>query len=234
MRLQRPRGDARACRRRLPRGDDAWPIAANRRLRTEPSAHRGARGHHTALRRVPLPAERVLCVRREEIFPAGPWHGFVDDGLEDAQRLFRDRSIFMPRRDVEEDPGYQQIIPYLVFRHRDRYFLTKRLKASSEKRLRHLYSLGVGGHINPEDVADGDPLTSGMRREWEEEVVYRGSFEARLLGLIEGDDDDIAIRETDKLSGELLALDEMRIYYLEMESWSQIVYDRLVSERKGG
>jgi len=198
-----------------------------------------------------LPAERVLCVRREEIFPAGPWHGFVDHGLEDAQRLFRDRSIFMPRRDVEEDPGYQQIIPYLVFRHGDRYFLTKRLKASSEKRLRHLYSLGVGGHINPEDVADGDPLTSGMRREWEEEVVYKGSFEARLLGLIheesapvgrvhlgvvfliEGDNDDIAIRETDKLSGELLTLDEMRIYYLEMESWSQIVYDRLASERRG-
>ena len=191
-----------------------------------------------------MPAERVLCVRREEIFPAGAWHGFVSHGLDEAQRLFRDRSFFMPRRDVEEDPGYQQIIPYLVFRHGDRYLLTKRLKASSEKRLRHLYSLGVGGHINPEDVADGDPLTSGMRREWEEEVVYRGSFEARLLGLIheesapvgrvhlgvvfliEGDDDDIAIRETDKLSGELLALDEMRIYYLEMESWSQIEIGR--------
>ena len=38
---------------------------------------------------------------------------------------------------------------------------------------------------------------------------------------------DIAIRETDKLAGQLLTLDEMRIHYLEMESWSQIVYDRL-------
>ena len=93
-------------------------------------------------------------------------------------------------------------------------------------------------------------MISGRRREWEEEVVYRGSFEARLLGLIheesapvgrvhlgvvfliEGDNDDIAIRETDKLSGELLTLDEMRIYYLEMESWSQIVYDRLLAERE--
>src|SRR5262249_59266206 len=90
----------------------------------------------------------------------------------------------MPRREVEEDPSYQQIIPYLVFRHGERYFLTKRLKASSEKRLRHLYSLGVGGHINPEDVADGDPVISGMRRGWEEEVVYGGAFEARLLGFI--------------------------------------------------
>ena len=196
-----------------------------------------------------MPGERVLCVRREDIFAAGSWVGFVDQGLEEAQRLFRDRSFFMPRRDVEEDPGFQQIIPYVVFRHGQRHFLTKRLRASSEKRLRHLYSLGVGGHINPEDVADGDPLRSGMRREWEEEVVYSGSFEARLVGLIheesapvgrvhlgvvyliDGDSDEIAIRETDKLSGELLTLDEMRIYYLEMESWSQIVYDRLVAER---
>jgi len=195
--------------------------------------------------------EHVLCVRREEIFPAGAWDGFVSEGLDEARRIFRDQSFFMPRREVEEDPGYQQIIPYVVFRHGDRHFLTKRLKASSEKRLRHLYSLGVGGHINPEDVGNGDPVISGMRREWDEEVVYSGSFAARLVGLvheesapvgrvhlgvvflIDGDSDEIAIRETDKLSGELLTLTEMRIYYLEMESWSQIVYDRLVAERSG-
>ena len=32
----------------------------------------------------------------------------------------------------------------------------------------------------------------------------------------------------DKLAGEMLTLNEMRIFYLGMESWSQIVYDRLV------
>jgi predicted NUDIX family phosphoesterase len=191
--------------------------------------------------------EQVLCVRRDELFRQGEWDGFVDDRLDEVQRLIRERSCFMPRREVEEDPGYQQVIPYVVFRHGDRYLLTKRLKASSEKRLRHLYSLGVGGHINPEDVANGDPVLDGMRREWEEEVAYAGRIEARLLGLIheesapvgrvhlgvvflvDGDTPEIAIRETDKLSGQLLTLDEMRIHYLEMESWSQIVYDRLAA-----
>jgi predicted NUDIX family phosphoesterase len=190
-------------------------------------------------------AERVLCLRREEIFRDGVWDGFVSDRVGEAQRLIRERSVFMPRRDVEEDPGYQQVIPYVVFRHRDRFLLTRRLKASSEKRLRHLYSLGVGGHINPEDVEGGDPVDEGMRREWEEEVAYAGSFEARLVGLIheesapvgrvhlgvvfliDGDSPEIRIRETQKLSGELLSLEAMRIHYLEMESWSQIVYDRL-------
>ena len=48
-----------------------------------------------------------------------------------------------------------------------------------------------------------------------------------VVFLVDGDTPNIAIRETDKLAGELLTLEEMRIYYLGMESWSQMVYDRL-------
>jgi predicted NUDIX family phosphoesterase len=191
--------------------------------------------------------EHVLVVPRDDVFPDGAWHGFVSHGLERYESIIRERSFFMPRAEVEDDPSYQQIIPYLLFRYEDSYLLTRRLKASSEKRLRQLYSLGVGGHINPGDLDNGDPVQDGMRREWQEEVDYAGHFEASLLGLlnddsspvsrvhlglvflVEGDRPEIAIREVDKLSGELLRLEEMRIYYLEMESWSQIVYDRLMS-----
>ena len=191
-------------------------------------------------------AEEVLCVRREDIFPDGAWHGFVGQDLERHQAVIRERHFFKPRAEVENDPRFQQIIPYVVFRHGDRYFLTHRLRASSERRLRRQYSLGVGGHINPADLQAGDPILDGLKREWEEEVVYEGRFEASLLGflnedsspvskvhlgvvfLVEGDSPDISIRETDKLAGELLTLRDMRMYYLAMESWSQIVYDRLV------
>lgn len=191
------------------------------------------------------PMEEVLCVRREDIFPDGAWHGFVSENLERHQAVIRERHFFKPRGEVEDDPSYQQIIPYVVFRHGDRYFLTHRLRASSEKRLRKQYSLGVGGHINPGDLQGGDPIADGLKREWAEEVVYDGRFEAKLLGLlndesapvskvhlgvvflVDGDSPNIAIRETTKLAGELLTLDEMRRLYLEMESWSQMVYDRL-------
>ncbi|GAC1652485.1 MAG: NUDIX domain-containing protein [Candidatus Dormibacteraceae bacterium] len=191
--------------------------------------------------------EHVLCVRRDEVFPDGAWHGFVREGLERFEKVIREGSFFMPRSEVEDDPTYQQVIPYIVFRHGERYLLTRRLKASSEKRLRQLYSLGVGGHINPGDLDNGDPVMDGLRREFEEEVNYTGAVEARLLGLINDDSSpvsrvhlamaflvdgaspDISIRETDKLAGELLTLEEMRMYYLEMESWSQIVYDQLLA-----
>jgi len=49
-----------------------------------------------------------------------------------------------------------------------------------------------------------------------------------VVFLVDGDSPDIAIRETTKLAGELLTLQEMRIFYLGMESWSQMVYDRLL------
>jgi predicted NUDIX family phosphoesterase len=191
--------------------------------------------------------EQVLCVKREDIFPDGAWHGFVSDRLERHQAVIREHHFFMARAKVEDDPSYQQIIPYVVFRHRDRYFLTHRLRASSEKRLRKQYSLGVGGHINPGDLEAGDPIQDGLKREWEEEVIYEGRFDAKLIGLlndesspvskvhlgvvflVDGDSPHIAIRETEKLAGELLTLEEMRIFYLGMESWSQMVYDRLVS-----
>ena len=193
--------------------------------------------------------EQVLVVRREDIFPDGAWHGFVSENLDRHQRVIREKHDFKARAQVEDDPTYQQIIPYVVFRHVDRYLLTHRLRASSERRLRKQYSLGVGGHINRGDLGAGDPILDGLRREWEEEVVYDGRFEARLLGflnedsspvskvhlgvvfLVDGDSPNIRIRETDKLEGELLTLEEMRMYYLAMESWSQIVYDRLVSEK---
>jgi predicted NUDIX family phosphoesterase len=140
-----------------------------------------------------------------------------------------------------------------VFRHADRYFLTKRLKESSEKRLRHLYSLGIGGHINRADVSErpgADPVVEGLRREFEEEVVYQGGWTHRMIGLLNDDSNDVSrvhlavvfevagdrpeitIRETGKLDGELLSLEEMKIYYLDMESWSQLIYDHLLAREK--
>jgi predicted NUDIX family phosphoesterase len=197
--------------------------------------------------------EEVLVVPRQDIFPDGAWHGFVADGLERATEVIAQRHLFLPRARVEDDPAYQQVIPYIVFRAGDRFLLTRRLRSSSERRLHHQYSLGVGGHINRADLrAGGDPLLEGLQREWQEEVDYSGAFGVRLLGLlnddsspvsrvhlgvvflVDGDSDQITIREVDKLAGTLLTLEEMRIYYLDMESWSQLIYDHLLTLAAGG
>ena len=191
--------------------------------------------------------EDVLVVPRELLFPDGEWMGFREQGLEELVDRIRQGYRFRPRAEAESDPCEPQVIPFVLFRHQDRYFLTERLRRSSERRLRKLYSLGIGGHINPEDVEGAaDPIDAGLRREWEEEVAYEGAVAYRLIGaindastevgrvhlgliyLLEGDRGQIAIREVDKLAGELLQLDEMRRHYLNMESWSQLIFDHLV------
>ena len=193
--------------------------------------------------------EDVLCVPRTTIFPDGAWHGRIGTGLERILRTVRAASGYHPRALVEDDPAEQQLIPYCVVHHLDddTYLLTQRRRQSTEKRLHHLYSLGVGGHINPEDGRDGDPVVGGLRREWREEVVCDQPAIARLVAVLNDDSSPVSrvhlglvflievsgchvsVRETDKLAGEAVRLEEMRRHYLSMESWSQMVFDDLVS-----
>ena len=209
-----------------------------------------ARPHTTARGKVTLyNAEDVLCVPRTTIFPDGAWHGLVTTDIRRVLRTIRAASEYRPRQAVENDPSQQQIIPYCVVRMPDqRYLLTRRLRESSEQRLHHLYSLGVGGHVNPSDAAQGDPVIGGLIREWGEEVSCPSAATARLIAVINDDGNDVSrvhlglvflvepvgdvqvtVRETHKLDGELLTLAEMRRHYLSMESWSQLVFDDLAT-----
>ena len=190
---------------------------------------------------------------RTTIFPDGAWHGLVTVGLERVLRTIRATSEYRPRALVEDDPSMQQIIPYCVVHHPDdgTYLLTKRLRRSSERRLHHLYSLGVGGHVNPVDGAGGDPVVGGLHREWREEVVCDGPATARLVAMLNDDTTPVSrvhlglvflvepatartsVREHHKLEGENLTLTAMRRHYLSMESWSQLVFDDLVGGAAG-
>ena len=207
-------------------------------------ATRAARPH---ARRAHAP-EDVLCVPRTTIFPDGAWHGLVTVGLERVLRTIRATSEYRPRALVEDDPSMQQIIPYCVVHHPHdgTYLLTRRLRRSSERRLHHLYSIGVGGHINPGDGMRGDPLLGGLEREWAEEVVCASPATARLVAMLNDDTTPVSqvhlglvflvepatattrVRETQKLEGENMRLGDMRRHYLSMESWSQLVFDDLV------
>lgn len=191
--------------------------------------------------------EDVLCVPRATIFPDGAWHGLVTRGLDRVLRTIRAASEYRPRSTVEDDPEHQQLIPYCVVHHPhdDTYLLTRRLRRSSERRLHHLFSLGIGGHVNPADAASGDPLVGGLKREWLEEIRCPSPATARMVAVLNDDSSPVSrvhlglvflveptlgfvdIREVDKLEGESMLLEDMRRHYLSMESWSQLVFDDL-------
>jgi predicted NUDIX family phosphoesterase len=189
------------------------------------------------------PDELVLVVPRASIIDGEGWLGVRTTGLEDAlARVARD-GFFMRRGDAEEDPAHKQVIPYLVLRDGERWFLMRRTRAGGDARLHDLWSIGVGGHLNP---GDGD-VEGGLRREWREEVVadFEPAFEP--VGLLNDDTTPVGavhvgfvvladaagrpvtIRETDKLTGEFVTTAAVAAVRDRMETWSRLVFDALTS-----
>jgi predicted NUDIX family phosphoesterase len=188
--------------------------------------------------------EEILVVPRADLFWRGPFRGVTADGLDEYLARVRRHGVFRRRGDVEEDPSLKQIIPYLIVQSGDRYMLFQRTRAGGEARLHNLYSIGVGGHIAKGDV-DGarDLVAVGLRRELEEELRLAGTWSVRLIGVLNDDETavgqvhfglvhlvevlsgDVAIQETDRLTGRLAPTDEVRSVYAQMETWSQLVLD---------
>lgn len=149
---------------------------------------------------------------------------------------------FLPRPQAEEDPSYRQIIPYALVCYAEKYFLMRRTKRGGEARLHNRYTLGVGGHINPEDVG-GNPVLDGLRRELLEEVGIT-HYRAEPVGFIVLDDspvsrvhagivfrvesgDEPRMMEAEKLEGHLADLGTIKAVYAGLETWSQLVFDWL-------
>jgi predicted NUDIX family phosphoesterase len=86
-------------------------------------------------------------------------------------------AYLMPRGVIEEDPSFKQIIPYVIIMSEGKIFTYCR--GGAEKRLTGNYSIGIGGHINPEDLSSAlkstvthNPLYSAAIREVYEELDF--------------------------------------------------------------
>jgi predicted NUDIX family phosphoesterase len=105
-------------------------------------------------------------------------------------------SEFLDRDTVEQNPTYKQIIPYSILRYKKSIFRYRRSPRGSESRLRGLYSLGVGGHINKSDELEpwADPMSiveSSRDRELREEFRVENSSEPSLIGLINDETNNV-------------------------------------------
>jgi len=190
--------------------------------------------------------EQVLVAPTALLHEIGVFHGLERDVERYLPRLFDPRVLeFRPRSQMELDPSFKQIIPYVVLRHGDQIFHYRRGKGAGEKRLHALRSIGIGGHVNPIDHATGDPYRQGMLRELEEEVRLDAAWTERCIGLI--NDDTLPVgqvhlgivhifdldapraerREADLLEAGFAPLSELMAARGEFETWSQFVLDEL-------
>jgi predicted NUDIX family phosphoesterase len=185
--------------------------------------------------------EEVFVVPRAAVPDAAAWHGIRTSDLDAFVGGVERDGRYELRSVMEQDPSFKQIIPYLVLRDGERYFLMQRTNAGGDPRLHGLYSIGVGGHLNPGDGG----LLGGLRREWTEELVADFVPAFQLVALLNDDTTavgavhlgavyladatgrPVAVRETDKLSGDFAAPDAVGAVRDRMETWSAIVFDFL-------
>lgn len=146
-------------------------------------------------------AERVLVVPTEVFHRLGHFQGFSSDVDGYLEELLDPASVsFRPRDEVEDDPGFKQLIPYVIFRHHGRsdgaaVFQYTRGTGQGEGRLHSKKSVGIGGHISDIDLpgagstgGNGGVFEEGMRRELEEEVEIDTPYRARCVGMINDDE----------------------------------------------
>jgi predicted NUDIX family phosphoesterase len=197
--------------------------------------------------------ERVLVVPTSLFHRLGHFQGF-SPAVEQYRRELLDpvNGSYRPRVEMERDPSFKQLIPYVVFQHRDNagrrwLFHYTRGRGQGEGRLHHKRSIGVGGHISIDDSLGGAPAyDEGMRRELAEEVEIAAPYRERCIGLINDDQTDVGRvhlgvvhvfdlaapavrpREDDLAQAGFAPLETLLEDFDAFESWSQICLKALV------
>ena len=143
--------------------------------------------------------EQILVVKRDALFDGetNAFNGFIskdDNRYKEIVKTFGGFDV-KRRGDMEEDPGYKQLISYCIITNDDETLVYKRLEGGGDARLHGLLSLGVGGHMNDvETEADIDgKLRVNAARELEEEVGLSSDDvkNIEIHGLINDDDNEV-------------------------------------------
>ena len=142
--------------------------------------------------------EQVLVVERKVIERAGMFNGLMFDVERYLREIFvQGATCFMNRAQVEKNPAYKQIIPYVIMSCEGKYLSYVRGKRAGETRLVAKRSIGIGGHINPVDwtLFSAEPYQTyleAVKREVAEEVsVETPLSEDRIVALLNDDSTEV-------------------------------------------
>ena len=181
------------------------------------------------------------------------------DGFSADRRYFGAMASgrFVDRAAAEEDESLRQIIPYVVLRSPGRIFTYARTARGGERRLHGQRSIGVGGHVNPDDLPDGlaglaaapeAALIAAARRELAEETVIAAEAALSWLGFLRDDaapvarvhfgvvfalelpDERAGLSDEGKMAeARFLSLPELLRDPESYEGWSRLVIEHLAA-----
>ena len=133
--------------------------------------------------------ELILVFKSEILYELGNFQGINTDYDRYLNRIIDDKLYyFLPRKDVENNINYKQLIPYVIITFQDKFLYYIRGKSGGEKRLNSLGSIGIGGHINNNDFTlfktDRDAYFGAVEREVFEEIEIKSEYESKIIGIL--------------------------------------------------
>jgi predicted NUDIX family phosphoesterase len=199
--------------------------------------------------------ENVLVFPRPLFEKLGIFQGFsaeVDRYLPAI--LDPKNNSFLARANAETNPGFKQIIPYVIITDGKSILHYVRGKKAGEQRLVAKGSIGIGGHINDEDETlfgvgsfGVQAFKDAVKREVCEELSVQGEFDARPVGLINDDSTEVGqvhfgvvhvlfrtpeqVKKNEQVitQMEFIPIEELKAKREQMETWSQICLDHLAA-----
>jgi predicted NUDIX family phosphoesterase len=209
--------------------------------------------------------ELVFAFPTDRLWKLIPYEkkGLIRENSEVLKRIVQN-GLFLRRSELEEDPSFKQIIPYAIISNKEpeprlrgklrgvrqsqSFYLFRRTSEQTEKRLHNKFSLGVGGHMNPDDFMESNEqyLIDQLKRELYEEVkllngcliediefigfinddtIPVGSVHIGLLYNIHVSNKEVYINETDKMTAAWIDKPNLAEFYEGMETWTKITFD---------
>jgi predicted NUDIX family phosphoesterase len=192
--------------------------------------------------------ELVFAFPTAELWKLIPYteKGLIQGNSEVLKKIVQ-HGLFLRRSEVEEDPSFKQIISYAIISNKDSYYLFRRTSGQTEKRLHNKFTLGAGGHMNPNSSLSKEQyLIDELKRELFEEVKLQSEClieEIEFIGFINDDtipvgrvhigllyhihvsNKEVYINETDKMTADWIEKSNLAEFYEGMETWSKIAFD---------
>lgn len=189
--------------------------------------------------------EQVLVFESRLLDDLGRFQGLSTDVDRYLSAILEEgNNRFLPRGLAERDPLWKQLIPYVIFRCGDEVFHYVRGKEAGESRLQAKGSIGIGGHIQLQDLnLFSSPETfylAAAAREVAEEVRVEAQHREQIAALINDDStpvgqvhfgivhiwdlDNPSVRRRERqiTRGGFLPIEKLRDRQDRLETWSQL------------
>jgi predicted NUDIX family phosphoesterase len=194
--------------------------------------------------------EQVLVIEKKVVEELGLFDGLAFDVEKYLSAIFVPGvPRFMPRSQVEKDPSYKQLIPYVIMSCGGKYLSYVRGSRAGEKRLVGNRSIGIGGHINPVDdvslLGIFETYLEAVEREVAEEVNVETRHSDRIAALLNDDSNEVGqvhlgivhhwkllepkVSKKEQMITQMsfMTVGELQAVRDTMETWSQLCLDGL-------